>query len=311
MRRITRASVLIVALVFLLTSCGFGKIRLGTADAGGRYYTFGAEYALCVLEKPGKEMDVKETAGSAANLRLLSEGYLDLGIAQSDLVADALAGTGAYEGKALKGISAIAGLYAESCQIIVRADSGISDIDDLIGRTVSIGEKESGTEYTASRILQAYGLAAGKAALKNCDYAEAAAALESGKIDAAFCIAGSAVESFAALAERVPLRLLPVDGREASTLLRSFSCFEKTLIPEGLYKGQSEEVESLSVRAILLASDKLDTATVKGLTEAVFTNAGRLGLDLSRDLDLRFHPGAEAYFEEAGLLPADREGGQK
>lgn len=304
MKRFRWAIAPLLVFILLLSSCGLGRIRMGTADVGGRYYAFGEAFASVFKEKTGKEIEVHKTAGSAANLRLLSEGFLDIGIAQSDLIMDALEGTGSYAGKPLTGFSAVAGLYSEPCQIIVRADSGINEIDDLYGKAVSIGEEESGTESTALRILTAYGITDNKVRAYNLDYEKAAAYLEAKTIDAAFCTAGSAVESFAKLAEKVPLRLLSVDGREAVNLLRNFPCYAKAMIPENFYKGQ-EAAETISVRAVLLVSDKLDEATVKSLTEVLFANKIAFSLELSRELGIAFHKGANAYFEEAGLLPPD------
>ena len=89
----------LLACAMLLAACGAGRVRLGTADIGGKYYAFGEAFAKCVTEKTGKPLEARKTAGSAANLRLLSDGYLELGIAQSDLIADALSGSGLYAGK--------------------------------------------------------------------------------------------------------------------------------------------------------------------------------------------------------------------
>ncbi len=53
---------------------------------------------------------------------------------------------------------AVAGVYEEACQIVVRADSEISTVEELEGHRVSIGEEESGTKQNALQILAAYGL---------------------------------------------------------------------------------------------------------------------------------------------------------
>ncbi len=62
---------------------------------------------------------------------MLSNHYIDLAIAQADLIQDAYEGTGAFDGNICKDYSAIAGLYTEACQIVVRADSSIYSLDDL------------------------------------------------------------------------------------------------------------------------------------------------------------------------------------
>ena len=65
----------IVMLAGILTSCGTntGKIKFGAAGLGGTYRVFGDTFANLVTSKNKKyKMEVKTTAGSAANLRLLS-----------------------------------------------------------------------------------------------------------------------------------------------------------------------------------------------------------------------------------------------
>ena len=78
----------IVMLAGKLTSCGTntGKIKFGAAGLGGTYRVFGDTFANLVTSKNKKyKMEVKTTAGSAANLRLLSDGYIQMAVAQTDL----------------------------------------------------------------------------------------------------------------------------------------------------------------------------------------------------------------------------------
>ena len=85
------------------------------------------------------------TAGSNANIRLLSDDYIEIGIAQADLIADAY--------KTNEDLRAIAGLYTETCQLVVRADSNIQTLDDLSGHTVSIGQRNPVPSETPHRFL--------------------------------------------------------------------------------------------------------------------------------------------------------------
>ena len=134
---------LFLCLALLLTGCSYQTktIRFGAADIGGMYYTVANAYAgLASEESSDLKFEVKNTAGSAANLRLLSGNYIDLGIAQADLVRAAYEGTGSFSDNRQQGYRAIAGLYTEACQIVVRADSDIRTLNDLQGKTVSIGK---------------------------------------------------------------------------------------------------------------------------------------------------------------------------
>ena len=130
----------------MLMGCGSsaGRIRFGAAGLGGMYQAFGDAFAKLAEEGEGTDpIEVRTTAGSAANIRLLSEDYVQMAIAQADMAEDAYAGTGVFaDEESYANFSAVAGLYTEACQVAVRADSEIASIEDLQGKTVSIGEED-------------------------------------------------------------------------------------------------------------------------------------------------------------------------
>ena len=125
-----RWSILALSVLLLLSLAGCGQsseLRLGTGGVGGTYYAFGNALSQQLGEETEPmALTVKTTAGSAANLRLLREGFLQLAIVQSDTLADAVNGTGAFaQAGSYGGYAAVAGLYAEACQIVVPAASEI------------------------------------------------------------------------------------------------------------------------------------------------------------------------------------------
>ena len=65
------------------------RLRFGVAGEGGIYREFGERFAALENETDNGQVELKATAGSAANLRLLAGEYLQLAIAQADLVQDA------------------------------------------------------------------------------------------------------------------------------------------------------------------------------------------------------------------------------
>ena len=267
---------LFLCLALLLTGCSYQTktIRFGAADIGGMYYTVANAYAgLASKESSDLKFEVKNTAGSAANLRLLSGNYIDLGIAQADLVRAAHEGTGSFSDNRQRGYRAIAGLYTEACQIVVRADSDIRTLNDLQGKTVSIGASESGTEQNATEILKLSGLTSKLVHMVNLDYADAAGKLASGEIDALFCTAGIRTAVIEELAKECDLRLLSIDDTCLEKLLATTKEYSKYVIPANTYSGQDEDVTTIGVKAVLLASDALSEKTVEKLTEILFSHA--------------------------------------
>ena len=308
-KKLIIAAVLLFVIVLALAFYGRAdrSLRFGTAGIGGVYYTFGQEfYDILKTEDSGLNMEVKETAGSAANLRLLSGGFIQVAIAQADVLNDAWTGTEMFAEKdPLKGYSAVSGLYTEACQIVTAADSGIESIRDLLEKKVIVGEKESGTEQNARQILQAYGLSENMLEEVSMNYAKAAEALKNGEIDAFFYTGGVQTEMIEELAREMEIRLLPVDGTEEENLVSSYGYYSSCTIPAGTYTGQEEEVETIGVRAVLVVSDKLKKDQVRKITETLYTHVEDLQaqmpveLSLSADeLPIPLHEGAKAYYDE-------------
>lgn len=306
----------LVAALALTAGCGSragSRIRFGAAGVGGGYYSFANAFTqMAEQENENYDFDVRTTAGSSANLRLLSEGYIDMAVAQADLIDAAYNGTGVFEGKAYNGYEAVAGLYTEACQIVVRADSGIETLDDLQGRRVSIGEEESGTLINAEQILQMSGLAEPLVEMVNLDYVDAANELKSGEIDAFFCTAGIQTSVIEELSKDCDIRLIGIDDKVMDKLLAAYDFYTEYTIPEDTYDGQSEDIHTIGVEAVLLVSPDVPEDTVKELTSTLFEHSEdilyatplkeMLGAESAAEkITIPVHDGAKAYYEEHGI----------
>lgn len=285
------------------------RLRFGVAGEGGIYREFGERFAALENETDNGQVELKATAGSAANLRLLAGEYLQLAIAQADLVQDAYDQTGIFaDEEESRGFGAVAALYTETCQVVVRADSDIQSIEDLHGRTVSIGAEESGSEQNARQILSAYGLNDKMVSMVNLNYEDAAAQLKAGRVDAIFMTVGAPSPVLTALAGECGIRLLNVDGAAAQRLQSAYS---SVTLPAGTYPGQTEKVQTVGVKAVLLASNALPAKQVRQLTQLLFSSREGLEEQLGIPLDpeenavegvgIPFHAGAAAYYKAAGI----------
>ena len=184
-------------------------------------------------------------------------------------------------------------------------------IEDLHGRTVSIGAEESGSEQNARQILSAYGLNDKMVSMVNLNYEDAAAQLKAGRVDAIFMTVGAPSPVLTALAGECGIRLLKVDGAAAQRLQSAYSAYSGVTLPAGTYPGQTEKVQTVGVKAVLLASNALPAKQVQQLTQLLFSSREGLEEQLGIPLDpeenavegvgIPFHAGAAAYYKAAGI----------
>ncbi len=310
---------LLLPIIALLVGCG-GKTadntnptRFGTGGTGGMYYHYGTELAkLIQSDGKGYKLDVKNTAGAAANLRLLREKFLDIAIVQSDTLSNAVNGTGIFTeiGPGI-GYAAVAGLYTEACQIVVSANSEIKTVNDLVGKKVSVGEKESGVIQNAEQILMAHGLTFEMIEPSYLSFADSAKALESGKIDAFFVTAGAPTGAINDLAMHKEIRLLSIAPDIQNNMMKLYKGYTRCTIPANTYQGQTEEISTIGVKAVLVASTDLSNETISYLTEFITKNAVKLPHNNTNnefttsyaveDIPATFHAGAAKFYETQGV----------
>ena len=219
-----------------------------------------------------------------------------------------------------RSFSAVAALYEEAVQVVVRADSGITTLEELQGCTLSVGEEESGTEQNAWQVLAACGLNNRLVHTVNLNYTDAAARLADGTIDAMFVTAGLHADALEQLSKTCAIRLLSVDGGVGARLLAAYPAYRACVIPAGTYAGQGEDVWTVSVQALLLASNALSDETVQRLTARYFDSvdavAAAVPVPLVTDPAVAaaqsvipYHTGAAAYYTAQGITPAGPETG--
>ena len=308
--KMAAVTLLIVFVCVMTAGCQGRDIIFGTAKKGGVYDKFGKAFSD-IAGDAGIDIRTKKTAGSAANIRLIDENYIQLAIAQNDIIDDAYNGRGSFSGNTKDGYRAVAALYTEKCQIVVKDDSDIKSVSDLEDKTVSVGEDESGTEQNANQILAAYGLSESDFNAVNDSYQEAVKDLKSGKIDAFFVTTGTPADVVSDLAEETDIRLISLDKAQIRRLRRAHKFYTSAVIPAGTYKGQKEDVDTIGIRSVLIVNKSMKKSTVKKLTSLLFRNKDKLEKELGITLELDensvenvtipFHEGAAEYYSSRGI----------
>ena len=238
------------------TSTGSGvELKFTTGGDQGTYYGFGTVLAQYVTSNTGSKVTAVVSNGSQDNIEQMSMNTAQLGFVQSDVMSYAYNGERLFEGAPVEDFSTVAALYMEQVQIVT-CDPNIKSVADLKGKNVSIGASGSGVYYNALDVLGAYGLTEDDINATYQDFGNSVDALQDGKIDAAFVVAGAPTVAVTSLATAKDVYLLYVYLFEHIEALKA-ECpyYEKYVIPEGTYEGVAETT-TVAVGAVVIARDE-------------------------------------------------------
>ena len=308
---------IVVLLASVLASCsaeapGTGtRLSIATGGTGGVYYVYGGALADQITQNvEGVEATAESTAASVDNMFLIENGGSDLAFVSADTAADGVAGVEDFEEPIPAQV--LAQLYLSPIQVVALDGSGIRSIEDLAGRTVSVGAPNSATEVSAERILTLAGVDP-EAGIEREQLGvdESVDAIRDGTIDAFFWGGGVPTGAITDLASTDSIRLLPT-GQYVDGIRREYSeVYTESTIPAGSYEGFNEEVGTIAVPNFLLSNESLDEELAYQVTRVLFEQqedlaqahpeAEKLELQSAQQVaPLELHPGARRYYEEAG-----------
>ena len=293
-------------------------ISIGTGGVTGVYYPTGG--AICRLvnkdrKTHGIRCSAESTGGSIYNINTIRAGELEFGVAQSDWQYHAYNGTSKFEdaGK-FENLRAVFSVHPEPVTVIASEASGISNISDVKGKRLNIGNPGSGTRGTWEVMEAAMGWERGDLKLAaEMKSAETGQAVCDGKIDAYFWLVGhpSALtqESLATCAAK----LVDVTGPAIDKLVADNPFYRKATIPAGMYNN-AEDIQTFGVGATFVSSADVPEEVVYTVVKAVFENFDQFTKlhpafanlkpeqMITDSLSAPLHDGAVKYYKEKGWM---------
>lgn len=323
--RLAPVVALLLGILLLFGSVAAAQVRqlsIVTGGPGGVYYVLGGALAdLLTRHVPGVNAVAEVTSASVDNMYLLESGDADIAFSLSDTVYMAVRGEGPFA--ATTGpipLKVLVNIYPNFNHLVVAADSGIQSVTDLRGKRVSTGSPGSGTEVTALRILEAYGLNPDRDLRRDLlGAAESADALRDGRIDAFFWSGGYPTGAVADIANspRFDIYLVPM-GEIVDKLLEQHGPFYSVAwFRAGYYAGDvKEDTPTVGVPNVLMVHADMDEELAYQIVRAIFENKHELEAvhPAAEQFDLEsavgslvadYHPGAIRYYKERGVWPGD------
>ena len=312
---------MITALSTVLVACGDDKaesadndkaldtryVTIVTGGSSGPYNIIGTTLSQIYSKTYDVNSKAQSTGASIQNVNLVDQGKAEMGLVMSDVLSQAMAGTGSFPEK-IENVEQVAALYPNYVQIVTSQKTGIKTMDDLKGKRVAVGDLNSGTEMNARALLNGHGITYDDLKVDYLGFSEAVDALRGGKIDAAVLTSGMPNASIMELQQGYDLQLVEIRKPMVDEISKDQAYFLSAEIPAGTYNNDAPIPTAMIVNALVVRKD-MSEADVYKLTKTFFENLNNLanahqaakGISLEGAQDglvAPLHPGAQKYYDE-------------
>ena len=162
----SKLGIAVLLLGYLAAGCGTGNgggstqfLSLGTAPAGGAFFTIGSALSAVLNEHKGDhnwDVTAEATKGTQENIRRLTSGEIELALANSAISYFAVRGEEGWD--RAQPIRTMLTMGPNIAVFVAPADGGIDTIADLAGKRVVVGPAGAGFEFFLAPLLGAHGV---------------------------------------------------------------------------------------------------------------------------------------------------------
>ncbi len=315
MKRQLARIVLAVVALFFLGACERNETLLSIAagSTGGTWHPIGGVMGSLINEYvAGVRVNVESTDGGVENVQLLGTAQVDIAMC---IAATALNG---YQGDApfrqpfdnLRML--ISSFQLGYFQMAVLETSPLRSAEDIQGKRVAIGPPGHGSIPRQKEIYQEMGIAFEDFTPIYLPFREALQSLGDRRLDAAVMYQSPPAPSLIEFGVNHQFRLLPVAQHYRERLEGKYPYFVSTAIPKEAYS-LSSDVPTVATGNVILVREGVPEEVVYQITRAIlehvdeFRSAHPSVQTFQPEMAVLgpivpYHPGAERYFKEVGLL---------
>jgi TRAP transporter TAXI family solute receptor len=308
----------VVATLFAFTTAfaaNMPRFNLGTGGATGIYFSLGGVIAQKLRERGVLDITVQSTGASNENVRLVNANEVPFAFSQNDVAYSAYNGIEPYKSK-FENLTAVVAMHAEVMHTIARAGIGVTKLEDLKGRKMSLGARGSGNELNCRQIFPFFGLSSTYENLNPVflPYGESADQFKDRQIDGFLFTFGFPHPVIMDITTSHDVTYLPIAGKQADDIIAKFPYYVKTDIPAKTYNRQEAAVPTLGVKAMIIAHKNTPADLVYTFVKGFFENLEAIQASHSQAKQVSLqtalegiavvplHPGAAKYYKEKGLI---------
>ena len=293
------------------------EVIFSAGPTGGSWTPLAASISQVVNTRV-PDLSVQVEPGAAlVNMEKIRSDKADIGWSMTTVMADARGGHGQFAGKPVDKALYVANFYPNVFQLVVPANSEIKTVKDLKGKPVALPARGNTSLADGwENVLKVNGLTINDLGAKsygpltsNADSIKNRQAVAMGwftTVPASFVLD---------LGSAMPLRMIEITDAEFAELKKLNAGFVRHTVKGATYKEQgiAADVKTFQSPTVLMASSRTSPEVVYKLTKAIvegreeFANVvstmkGITPAEMAQNFDMPYHPGAEKYYREAGLL---------
>lgn len=294
------------------------RITIKGGQVNGAFNRTASAWAAYVSKNvTGLSATAEASAGSLDNTRTVNSGEAEMGIAFASELYQGYRGVGSFK-KEQKNIRGITFLFGSVGHFVVPAGSDIKKLEDIAGKTISMGGPGSGSAKSLTALLKHAGLwgkfkpvYAGK---------KSPAQLKNGKVAAYNWHPGLGNAMIRDTATSMKIRFVDMDATARSSgFYDKFPYFSTTKIPAGTYPNVDVDTATFGTGTLMITNKNVPAETVYRVTSAIYSAdakkflvsaAGKTANQMTtanafRTMTIPLHAGAQKFFKEQGVsIPA-------
>ncbi|MEY8337130.1 TAXI family TRAP transporter solute-binding subunit [Lachnospiraceae bacterium 62-35] len=294
---------------------GSFELKYRSGATSGCFYPVSASMAEFLPQDIEGLTSVTVTPGQGqSNVQAVQDGVCDIAFAKLPGTILGLEGKEPFQ-KPCDQVRNLMYFYDEAFHLVVLKDSGINTIEDLKGKSLSTQTVGNQAEQMTKEVLAAYGMDYSdlKKVSNVNSYDDSVQQMKDGIVDAFTFANAPPVAILTDLASSRDIKIISIGDEEMEKVLEMNKGYVKRTIPAGTYDFQDEDISTFggAVHVIVNADmdEELAYQIVKSTVEhlSIIQDAHVTFKDLTvekmgQELALPFHPGAERYFKEKGVL---------
>ncbi len=307
------ALALIGIMVFASTGVADTFITIGSGGVGGTYYPLGGAMAEVLTNAGiGVRATSRSTSASRENCRLVASGRAHIGMTMGSALYQAITGTEAFEPDGKLPLQILMSMYPAPQHLVTVKGSGITKLEDIKGKRVSVGAPGGGDQILTNLILAAAGIDPDKDFTKQqLTQPEGVMALKDGNVDAVFwnfAAPGSAVLEVAAQREVV---MIPLEEELVQKVIAANPFLIPYTIKAGVYESIKEDIRTIADSNYLVVKNDMDEALSYNLVKTIIENRDKFMNITTQAAHFvaeeasvgitDFVSGAKKYFKEQGV----------